>query len=96
MGATAGRPGILMTRWVLLADVHANREALEAVLEHLADWPDAAVLCAGDVVGYGADPETCIELLQARRALCVAGNHEAKSCEAAKQQAGDSRTGKRP
>jgi diadenosine tetraphosphatase ApaH/serine/threonine PP2A family protein phosphatase len=32
---------------------------------------------AGDLVGYGADPEACIELMRARRALCVAGNHEA-------------------
>ena len=65
-----------MTRWALLADVHGNLEALEAVLEHLTDWPGAALICAGDVVGYGADPEACIELLEARRALCVAGNHE--------------------
>ena len=65
-----------MTRWALLADVHGNLEALEAVLEHLTDWPGAALICAGDVVGYGADPEACVERLEARRALCVAGNHE--------------------
>jgi diadenosine tetraphosphatase ApaH/serine/threonine PP2A family protein phosphatase len=66
-----------VTRLALLADVHANLEALEAVLAHLADWPDARIVAAGDLVGYGADPEACIERVRARAGLCVAGNHEA-------------------
>jgi predicted phosphodiesterase len=63
-------------RWALLADVHANLEALEAVLAHARDWPADGILCAGDLVGYGADPEACIELLRARGVACVTGNHE--------------------
>ncbi len=63
-------------RWALLADVHANLEALLAVLAHLKDWPDAQLVCAGDVVGYGPDPQACIALLSRRRAQVVAGNHE--------------------
>jgi diadenosine tetraphosphatase ApaH/serine/threonine PP2A family protein phosphatase len=66
-----------VTRWALLADVHGNLEALEAVLAHLADWPGARLISAGDLVGYGADPEACIERVRARDAVCVAGNHEA-------------------
>jgi diadenosine tetraphosphatase ApaH/serine/threonine PP2A family protein phosphatase len=66
-----------VTRWALLADVHGNLEALEAVLAHLRGWPGAQLVSAGDLVGYGADPEACIELVRARDAVCVAGNHEA-------------------
>ena len=64
-------------RWALLADVHGNLEALRAVLRDLEDWPDHRVICAGDIVGYGPDPAPCLELLGAREATFVAGNHEA-------------------
>ncbi len=64
-------------RYALLADVHGNLEALEAVLRDLADWPDVRLICAGDIVGYGPDPAACFELLASWRALMVMGNHEA-------------------
>jgi len=61
----------------LLADVHANLEALEAVLRDLGRRaPEARVVCAGDVVGYGPDPEACLSLLIERDAAMVLGNHE--------------------
>ena len=63
-------------RWLLLADIHGNLEALSAVLRHAEDWPDARVVVAGDTVGYGPDPGACIDALSERGALCVAGNHE--------------------
>ena len=63
-------------RWALLADVHGNLEALRAVLRDLEDWPDHRLICAGDIVGYGPDPQPCLELLGEREATCVAGNHE--------------------
>jgi predicted phosphodiesterase len=63
-------------RWALLADVHGNLEALRAVLRDLDDWPGHRLICAGDIVGYGPDPEACLELLCERDAHCVAGNHE--------------------
>jgi diadenosine tetraphosphatase ApaH/serine/threonine PP2A family protein phosphatase len=59
-----------------LADVHGNLEALRAVLRDLEDWPDHRLVCAGDIVGYGPDPQACLELLNERAATCVAGNHE--------------------
>jgi predicted phosphodiesterase len=64
-------------RWALLADVHANLEALRAVLRDLEGWPGYRLLCAGDLIGYGPDPTACLELLFERNAVCVAGNHEA-------------------
>jgi diadenosine tetraphosphatase ApaH/serine/threonine PP2A family protein phosphatase len=62
-------------RVAVLSDIHANLEALRAVLADCAGRADA-VLCLGDVVGYGADPEPCIELVAERCHSLVAGNHE--------------------
>jgi len=61
----------------LLSDVHGNLEALDAVLRDVDRTdPGARVVCAGDLVGYGPDPEACIARLREREALCVMGNHE--------------------
>ena len=60
----------------ILADVHANLQALEATLE----WMDARGVddrvCLGDVVGYGGDPERCIEIVRERCSVTVRGNHD--------------------
>ena len=61
----------------LISDLHGNLEALDAVLRDIdRASPGARLVCAGDVVGYGPDPEACIARLQERGALCVMGNHE--------------------
>jgi diadenosine tetraphosphatase ApaH/serine/threonine PP2A family protein phosphatase len=62
-------------RYAVLSDVHGNLEALSAVLADAAGRVDA-VVCLGDVVGYGADPVGCTELIAERARLVVAGNHE--------------------
>jgi diadenosine tetraphosphatase ApaH/serine/threonine PP2A family protein phosphatase len=62
-------------RYAILSDVHGNLEALRAVLADSRDEADV-LLCLGDVVGYGADPGPCVDLLAARAAALVAGNHE--------------------
>jgi diadenosine tetraphosphatase ApaH/serine/threonine PP2A family protein phosphatase len=62
-------------RYAILSDIHANLEALRAVLDDARDQVDV-VLCLGDVVGYGAEPEGCIELVAERCQAVVAGNHE--------------------
>jgi diadenosine tetraphosphatase ApaH/serine/threonine PP2A family protein phosphatase len=62
-------------RYAILSDIHANLEALTAVLADAAGVADA-LLCLGDIVGYGADPEACIDLVGERAQAVVAGNHE--------------------
>ncbi|TVQ78680.1 MAG: metallophosphoesterase [Phycisphaeraceae bacterium] len=65
-----------MARIGLIADIHANREALEAVL---ADVPAARVdrlVCLGDIVGYGPDPEACVDLVEDACDIVVLGNHD--------------------
>lgn len=62
---------------VILADIHANIEALDAVLADAARFGEHQLVVAGDIVGYGPDPELCTARLVEANALCVAGNHEA-------------------
>ncbi|MBX3003193.1 MAG: metallophosphoesterase family protein [Anaerolineales bacterium] len=63
-------------RILVLSDIHANLTALQAVLAH-AGAVDA-VWCLGDVVGYGPDPNECIDCLAALPNLvCLQGNHDA-------------------
>lgn len=59
----------------LISDIHANLEALEAVLAELSGVD--AFLCLGDIVGYGPDPEACLARVRGLRPLtCVVGNHD--------------------
>jgi diadenosine tetraphosphatase ApaH/serine/threonine PP2A family protein phosphatase len=62
-------------RYAVLSDVHGNLEALQAVLADAAAHADD-ILCLGDVVGYGADPVPCVDLIGSRARATVAGNHE--------------------
>jgi diadenosine tetraphosphatase ApaH/serine/threonine PP2A family protein phosphatase len=64
-------------RYAILADIHSNLEALQAVLADVEVKGGADEFwCVGDIVGYGPDPHACIELVQQRFAVCVAGNHD--------------------
>ena len=61
----------------LLADIHANLEALHAVLRDLSQRaPEAQLVCAGDSLGYGPDPQACLDLLAEKNVGLVRGNHE--------------------
>lgn len=64
-------------RCAIIADIHANLEAFTAVLEDMARRGGIEeIWCLGDIVGYGPDPQRCIELLRECRHTCVAGNHD--------------------
>ncbi len=63
-------------RYAVLADIHANLEALSAVMDGLAEERIDRYLCVGDVVGYGASPVECLARLQASGAVVVGGNHD--------------------
>ena len=63
-------------RIAVLSDIHGNRPALEAVLEDTSDAEVDAIWCLGDVVGYGAQPDECIDLILARADVCLVGNHD--------------------
>jgi predicted phosphodiesterase len=60
----------------VISDIHANRQAFEATLEAVADSDAAELWCLGDLVGYGAEPDACVELAREHAAVCLAGNHD--------------------
>lgn len=61
----------------VLSDIHANLEALEAVLYHAEKRQVDRYVCLGDVVGYGASPNECIELVGSLSCMSLLGNHDA-------------------
>lgn len=61
----------------LLADVHSNLEALQACLAHARRQGAERFVFLGDLVGYGADPIACLDLVRSLAAPCVLGNHDA-------------------
>lgn len=63
-------------RCAILSDIHSNLEALQAVAEVCQAEKVEAFFCSGDIVGYGANPNECIDLIRQLRVQCVAGNHD--------------------
>ncbi len=63
-------------RYGILSDIHSNIEALDAVLACLNNERVDRLLCAGDLVGYGADPHLCLKRLRDNRVDAVCGNHD--------------------
>ena len=63
-------------RVAILSDIHANREALEAVEARLAALRVDQVYFLGDAVGYNADPGYCLARIAALAAFSVRGNHD--------------------
>lgn len=60
----------------VIADVHANLAALEAVLEDCQSQAVDRLVCLGDLVGYHAEPGACVERVLAAAHVIVAGNHD--------------------
>ncbi len=60
----------------IVSDIHGNRQAFESVLEEIDDSDCQELWCLGDLVGYGADPDVCVELARRHAAVCLAGNHD--------------------
>src|SRR5829696_8245699 len=63
-------------RVAVVSDIHANRHAFEAVLAELGSEGVQEIWCLGDLVGYGGEPDACVELARQRAAVCLAGNHD--------------------
>ncbi len=60
----------------VISDIHANRHAFEAILDAVASSEAAELWCLGDLVGYGAEPDACVELAREHAAVCLGGNHD--------------------
>jgi predicted phosphodiesterase len=61
-------------RYIVVSDIHSNAPALEAVLQDAP--PFDAMICLGDIVGYGPDPNDCVARVQDFDLVCLSGNHD--------------------
>ncbi|HEX8690579.1 MAG TPA: metallophosphoesterase family protein [Solirubrobacterales bacterium] len=71
-----GRDTLAAVRVAAITDIHANLPALEAVLASIETIGAEEIWCLGDVVGYGAEPDQCADLVRERCAVCLVGNHD--------------------
>lgn len=62
---------------LILSDIHGNLEALDAVLKTKQALSPDRTICLGDIVGYGANPNDCIERIRAECDVVLLGNHDA-------------------
>jgi predicted phosphodiesterase len=61
----------------VLSDIHSNLEALNVVLDMFSDFEVGGYICCGDLIGYGPDPNACLDRLRGLKNLsCIVGNHD--------------------
>ncbi|MEJ5283521.1 MAG: metallophosphoesterase family protein [Brevinematia bacterium] len=60
----------------ILSDIHSNLEALISVLNNLSKESFDFIISLGDIVGYGPDPEKCVDIIQREKIISIKGNHE--------------------
>jgi predicted phosphodiesterase len=63
-------------RAAVLSDIHSNIQALEAVMAAADREGVDELWCLGDIVGYGADPVACVDIVRSRFAIALCGNHD--------------------
>jgi len=63
-------------KYAVIADIHANMEAFEVVLQDTKDQKCTHYCCVGDVVGYNANPKECLDIVRTMGMPCVKGNHD--------------------
>lgn len=62
--------------FAIISDIHGNLEALQAVLADIDARGIKRIVCLGDVIGYGASPKECIDIVMERCEFCLCGNHD--------------------
>ena len=63
-------------KFAIIADIHANLDAFQVVLEDCKKQQVTHYACLGDVVGYNANPKECLDIVRAMNMPCVKGNHD--------------------
>ncbi len=63
-------------RTAVISDIHANLEALQAVLDHIDTQSVDRIICLGDILGYGPNPVECVDLVAQRCEWSLMGNHD--------------------
>ncbi|MFC1738704.1 metallophosphoesterase family protein [Planctomycetota bacterium] len=62
--------------FAVISDIHSNLEALTTVLADIEKRGVKTIYCLGDVIGYGPDPQKCLDLIIEKTEWCVLGNHD--------------------
>jgi len=70
-------------RFAIFSDVHANLEALEAVIANAREHHCTHFICLGDIVGYNANPRECLEIVRDLDCPTVKGNHDEQASQPA-------------
>lgn len=60
----------------IISDIHGNLDALSAVWEDIKKKGADTICCLGDIVGYGPEPEACIDFVMEQSEFCLMGNHD--------------------
>lgn len=68
-------------RLAIMSDIHSNLEALTTALKVIDEMSIDEIVCLGDIVGYGASPVECIEMIKDRCAVILQGNHDAAAVD---------------
>lgn len=63
-------------KYAIISDIHGNLEALQSVLDEIARREADEIVCLGDVVGYGPNPNECVQLIREKAQVILAGNHD--------------------
>ena len=63
-------------KYAIIADIHGNLEAFQVVLEDIRAQNATHVVCLGDIVGYNANPNECLDIVRDMNIPCVKGNHD--------------------
>jgi diadenosine tetraphosphatase ApaH/serine/threonine PP2A family protein phosphatase len=70
-----------LMKYAIISDIQANLEALTKALEIIDEEKPDEIVCLGDIVGYGANPNECVELVRSRCASVILGNHDAAAID---------------
>jgi diadenosine tetraphosphatase ApaH/serine/threonine PP2A family protein phosphatase len=66
-------------RYAVISDIHSNLEALEAALSEIDGLKADETVCLGDIVGYNANPNECLDIIRERGIRSVMGNHDSRA-----------------
>ncbi|MBU2598264.1 MAG: metallophosphatase family protein [Actinobacteria bacterium] len=64
-------------KYAIISDIHSNLEAFQVVIDRIHQEKVDKIICLGDLVGYNANPNECVELAKDENIQCILGNHDA-------------------
>jgi predicted phosphodiesterase len=67
-------------KYAIISDIHANLEALNTTLQKIDNLGADKIICLGDTVGYGANPNECLETIREKKIDSIMGNHDVVAC----------------